>query len=105
MPALEGSKIAHYEVLERVGAGGMGIVWKARDTRLMRLVALKSLSPAGDAHPSFRARLIQEARAASQLDHPNICSIYQVEELPGDEIVVVMAFYQGETNLGLYFRF
>ena len=97
MPALEGSKIAHYEVLERVGAGGMGVVWKARDTRLMRLVALKSLAQARDGDASSRARLIQEARAASQLDHPNICSIYQVEELPGDEIVIVMAFYQGET--------
>lgn len=97
MPALEGSKIAHYEVLERVGAGGMGVVWKAKDTRLMRLVALKSLAPARDRNAEYRARLIQEARAASQLDHPNICSIYQVEELPGEEIVIVMAFYHGET--------
>ncbi|MGC2160295.1 MAG: protein kinase [Silvibacterium sp.] len=97
MPALEGSRIAHYEVLERVGAGGMGVVWKARDTRLMRLVALKSLTPARDGNALSRARLIQEARAASQLDHPNVCSIYQVEELPGDEVVIVMAFYQGET--------
>lgn len=97
MPALEGSKIAHYEVLERVGAGGMGVVWKARDTRLMRLVALKSLAPARDGNPTLRARLIQEARAASQLDHPNICSIYQVEELPSEELVIVMAFYHGET--------
>lgn len=97
MPALEGSRIAHYEVLEQVGAGGMGVVWKARDTRLMRLVALKSLSPARDGSASYRARLIQEARAASQLDHPNICSIYQVEELPGGQIVIVMAFYHGET--------
>lgn len=97
MPALERSRIAHYEVLERVGAGGMGVVWKARDTRLMRLVALKSLGPARDGSPMSRARLIQEARAASQLDHPNICSIYQVEELPDDEIVIVMAFYRGET--------
>ena len=97
MPALEGSKIAHYEVLERVGSGGMGVVWKAKDTRLMRLVALKSLASAKDGNGEFRARLIQEARAASQLDHPNICSIYQVEELPDQEIVIVMAFYHGET--------
>lgn len=97
MPALEGSRIAHYEVLERVGAGGMGVVWKARDTRLMRLVALKSLAPARDGSAISRARLIQEARAASQLDHPNICSIYQVEELPSEELVIVMAFYHGET--------
>jgi non-specific serine/threonine protein kinase len=97
MPALEGSRIAHYEVLERVGAGGMGVVWKAKDTRLMRLVALKSLAPARDGNAAFRARLIQEARAASQLDHPNICNIYQVEELPGEEIVIVMAYYHGET--------
>ena len=97
MPALEGSKIAHYEVLERVGSGGMGVVWKAKDTRLMRLVALKSLVSAKDGNEEFRARLIQEARAASQLDHPNICSIYQVEELADQEIVIVMAFYHGET--------
>jgi non-specific serine/threonine protein kinase len=97
MPALEGSRIAHYEVLERVGAGGMGVVWKAKDTRLMRLVALKSLTPAKDGNAAARARLIQEARAASQLDHPNICSIYQVEELPDEEVIIVMAFYHGET--------
>lgn len=97
MPALDRSRIAHYEVLERVGAGGMGVVWKAKDTRLMRLVALKSLGPANDGSPASRARLIQEARAASQLDHPNICSIYQVEELPDDEVIIVMAFYHGET--------
>lgn len=97
MPAFEGSKIAHYEVLERVGAGGMGVVWKAKDTRLMRLVALKSVSPGRNRSPELRARLIQEARAASQLDHANICSIYQVEELPEEEVVIVMAFYHGET--------
>lgn len=97
MPAPDRSRIAHYEVLEQIGAGGMGVVWKAKDTRLLRLVALKSLGPARDGSPASRARLIQEARAASQLDHPNICSIYQVEELPGDEVVIVMAFYHGET--------
>jgi serine/threonine protein kinase/tetratricopeptide (TPR) repeat protein len=97
MPALDRARIAHYEILERVGAGGMGVVWKAKDTRLMRLVALKSLGPARDGSPASRERLIQEARAASQLDHPNICSIYQVEELPDDEVVIVMAFYHGET--------
>jgi non-specific serine/threonine protein kinase len=97
MPALDRSRIAHYEVLEKVGAGGMGVVWKAKDTRLLRLVALKSLGPARDGSLASRARLIQEARAASQLDHPNICSIYQVEELPDDEVVIVMAFYHGET--------
>lgn len=97
MPALEGSRIAHYELIERVGAGGMGVVWKAKDTRLMRLVALKSLAPTRTGDAALRARLLQEARAASQLDHPNICSIYQIEELATDEVVVVMAFYHGET--------
>ncbi len=97
MPALEGSRIAHYELIEQVGAGGMGVVWKAKDTRLMRLVALKSLAPARTGDAALRARLLQEARAASQLDHPNICSIYQIEELATDEVVVVMAFYHGET--------
>jgi serine/threonine protein kinase len=59
MPSLEGSKIAHYELIEQVGAGGMGVVWKAKDTRLMRLVALKSLAPARDGNVSLRARLLQ----------------------------------------------
>jgi eukaryotic-like serine/threonine-protein kinase len=97
MPTLEGTRIAHYEVLERVGAGSSGVVWKARDTRLMRLVALKAVTSVKNGDSTYRLRLIQEARAASQLDHPNICSIYQVEELPDDEIMVVMAFYDGET--------
>ncbi len=97
MLALEGSRIAHYEVLGQVGAGAMGEVWKAKDTRLMRLVALKSLTTAKSGDAVHRSRLIQEARAASQLDHPNICNIYQVEELPGEEIVIVMAYYEGET--------
>ena len=97
MPAAEGSRIAHYEILERLGAGAMGVVWKARDTRLMRLVALKTLAPAQNSDADQRARMIQEARSASQMDHPNVCSIYQVEELPGDVIAIVMAFYPGKT--------
>jgi len=97
MPALEGTRIAHYEVLEQVGAGAMGVVWKAKDTRLERLVALKSVTAAKNGDAVHRSRLIQEARAASQLDHPNICNIYQVEELADQEIVIVMAFYDGET--------
>ena len=97
MPALEGPHLAHYELLERVGAGAMGVVWKAQDTRLKRLVALKALAPVHGANPVSRARLAREAQAASQLDHPNIGNIFQVEELPGNQLIIVMAFYEGET--------
>jgi serine/threonine protein kinase len=73
-----GRLIGHFEILDKLGEGGMGVVWKARDTRLNRLVALKVLPSAMVSDAQRKQRLIQEARAASALNHPNIVTIYEV---------------------------
>jgi Tol biopolymer transport system component len=73
-----GERIAHYEILSLIGAGGMGEVYLARDTRLGRKVALKLLSPSLTADPKLKARFFREARLASALDHPNVCTIHEV---------------------------
>ena len=93
----EGQTISHYKVLEHLGSGAMGIVCKAEDLVLHRLVALKSLSAAMLTDPTQKHSLLQEARAASVLDHPNICRIHQIEELPDGQIILVMGYYDGET--------
>ena len=93
----EGQTISHYRVLERLGSGATGVVCKAEDLLLHRLVALKSLSPAMLTDPTQKHSLLQEARAASVLDHPNICRIHQIEELPDGQIILVMGYYDGET--------
>lgn len=93
----EGQTISHYKVLERLGNGAMGIVCKAEDLRLNRFVALKCLAPSTLDDSAMKQRLLQEARAASILDHPNICRIHEIEELADGQIVLVMAYYDGET--------
>lgn len=91
-----GRIVSHYEILEKLGAGGMGIVYKARDTRLGRTVALKFLPPQlGD--DEMRQRFLQEARAASNLDHPSICTIHDIDEAPDVGPFIVMGYYAGET--------
>jgi len=89
--------IAHYRVLQEVGRGGMGVVCKAEDVRLHRMVALKFLPPHLTGDKVRRERLLREARAASSLDHPNVCTIHDVEEDEDGQIVLVMAYYEGET--------
>ena len=86
-----------YEVIERLGSGGMGVVYKARDRRLRRQVALKVLPDALSGEPLIRERFIHEAKAAASLDHPNICVVYGVDETPDGQLVIVMPCYEGET--------
>ncbi len=75
-----GTRLGPYEILSAIGAGGMGEVYRARDTRLERDVALKVLPAETLADPTARARLLREARLASKLNHPNVCTIHEVGE-------------------------
>ena len=92
-----GRQIENYKITELLGAGGMGIVYKAEDIDLGRPVALKFLPPTLSNNAKARERFITEARAASQLDHPNICSIYQIGRTEEGWIFIAMAFYDGIT--------
>src|SRR5258708_6047153 len=86
---MAGRTIAHYEIVERIGEGGMGVVYKARDAHLDRLVALKVLPPARVADPERKRRFVLEARAASALNHPNIVTIHDVAEQDGTDFIVM----------------
>ncbi len=90
-----GQTISHYKILEKLGEGGMGVVYKAHDTRLDRIVALKFLSAQITAGEEGRQRLAREARAASSLDHPNICNVHEIDETPDGSLFIVMALYEG----------
>jgi serine/threonine protein kinase len=95
--AMVGRKVAHYQVLTRLGGGGMGVVYKAWDLKLDRFVALKFLTPSLSADRDAKRRFIQEARAASALDHPNVAAIYDFNETAEGQLFIVMPFYAGET--------
>ena len=82
-PLFQGTLVSHYRIIERIGAGGMGEVYLAEDTKLHRRVALKFLPPQYAADPDFKARLTREAQATAALDHPNIVTVYEVDEFQG----------------------
>ena len=100
-----GERLGHYEILDRLGAGGMGEVYRARDTRLDRPVAIKMISQDLQRDPNAMERFLREARAVSALNHPNICALYDVGRArtgdrsasPADVDFLVMEFLEGET--------
>jgi Tol biopolymer transport system component len=94
---LIGGDVDHYRILGHLGGGGMGVVYQAEDTRLERTVALKFLPPAMTRDVVAKARFLQEARAASALDHPNVCTIYDIGELDDGRLYLAMPAYDGET--------
>ena len=96
MPLSGGTRLGPYEILSALGAGGMGEVYRARDTRLDRTVAIKVLPESFAADPLFRERFDREARAISQLTHPHICTLYDVGEQQGTAYLV-MEYLEGET--------
>ena len=86
-----------YRIGELLGGGGMGVVYRAEDRRLGRSVAIKLLSPELTRDPAAKARFLQEARAASALDHPNLCTVYEVGEAAMGQLYLAMPCYDGET--------
>ncbi|UCF78856.1 MAG: protein kinase [Candidatus Eiseniibacteriota bacterium] len=91
-----GKTISRYRILSKLGEGGMGVVYKAEDTRLKRTVALKFLPPGLTRDLDARKRFIHEAQAASALDHPNICTVHEIDSTEDERMFMVMACYEGE---------
>ena len=95
-PDLTGQIITHYRILETLGHGGMGVVYKAEDVKLGRTVALKFLAPHVSVSEEHRTRILHEAKALAAIDHPNICTVYEIDEA-GGQVFLAMAFVDGPT--------
>ena len=92
-----GQTVSHYKILEKLGEGGMGLVYKAEDLKLDRFVSLKFLHREMAADADAKKRFILEAKSASSLDHSNICTIHDIDETPDGHLFIVMPYYEGET--------
>src|SRR6266567_550479 len=88
--------LGSYRLIDRLGAGGMGEVWRAEDTRLLREVAIKILSERIANDPEWKARFLREARTIAQMNHPNIATIYSIEQ-EADKLFIVMELVEGES--------
>jgi serine/threonine protein kinase/tetratricopeptide (TPR) repeat protein len=94
---LIGQTVAQYTILAKLGGGGMGVVYQARDAKLGRLVALKFLPPQWSHDETAKQRFIREAQAASASDHPHICTVHDIESTDDGQLFIVMAYYDGQT--------
>jgi formylglycine-generating enzyme required for sulfatase activity/dienelactone hydrolase len=92
-----GETVSHFRILEELGGGAMGVVYKAQDMRLKRLVALKFLPPGMTRDVEAKRRFVQEAEAASALDNPHVCTIHDIDETSDGRVFIAMGFYEGET--------
>ncbi|HKJ81646.1 MAG TPA: protein kinase [Ignavibacteriaceae bacterium] len=96
MNDLKGKTVSHYKIIDKIGEGGMGVVYKAQDLKLDRFVAIKFLPPQMAASEENKARFSREAKSAAALSHPNILSVYEIDE-ENDSLFIVMEFVDGET--------
>ena len=94
---LSGSMVSHFRVLEVLGAGGMGVVYRAEDVRLGRSVALKFLLPQASRDPQASARFLREAQATARFEHPNLCNVHEAGETDDGHLFLAMSYYAGET--------
>jgi serine/threonine protein kinase len=94
---MTGKIISHYKITGKIGEGGMGIVYKAQDTRLRRDVALKFLPPELTRDQDAKKRFLREAQTISSIDHPNICTVYEIDETEEGQLFIAMACYKGKT--------
>ncbi|UCE21405.1 MAG: serine/threonine protein kinase, partial [Candidatus Aminicenantes bacterium] len=91
-----GKTISHYKILEKIGEGGMGVVYKAEDTKLKRIIALKFLPRELTRDQEARDRFMKEAQAAAALDHPHICTVHEIDEVDGNTFIA-MAYIEGQS--------